>query len=43
MYEDALARVDLFSSFREKELKEVAKLCREGKYNPGSVLISQGE
>jgi CRP/FNR family transcriptional regulator, cyclic AMP receptor protein len=43
MYEDALARVDLFSSLREKELKEVAKSCREGKYSPGSVLISQGE
>ncbi len=43
MYEDSLARVDLFSSLPKKELKEVAKCCREGKYSPGSVLISQGE
>src|SRR3954467_10918546 len=43
MYEDALARVDLFSGLRYKELTEVAKCCRVGKYLPGSVLISQGE
>jgi CRP/FNR family transcriptional regulator, cyclic AMP receptor protein len=43
MYEDALARVDLFSGLRYKELTQVAKCCREGKYSPGSVLISQGE
>ena len=43
MYEDALARVDLFSGLRKKELKEVATCCREGQYSPGSVLISQGE
>ena len=43
MYEDALARVDLFSGLRKKELKEVATYCREGTYSPGSVLISQGE
>jgi CRP/FNR family transcriptional regulator len=43
MYEDALARVDLFSGLRKKDLKEVATSCREGNYKPGSVLISQGE
>jgi CRP/FNR family transcriptional regulator, cyclic AMP receptor protein len=43
MYEDALARVDLFSGLRYKDLTEVAKCCRVGKYLPGSVLISQGE
>jgi len=43
MYEDALARVDLFSVLRFKELTEVAKCCRVAKYSPGSVLISQGE
>jgi CRP/FNR family cyclic AMP-dependent transcriptional regulator len=43
MYEDALARIDLFSDLGKKELKEVASCCREGKYSPGSVLISQGE
>ncbi len=43
MYEDALARVDLFSVLRFKELTEVAKCCRVAKYSPGSVLITQGE
>jgi CRP/FNR family transcriptional regulator, cyclic AMP receptor protein len=43
MYEDALARVDLFSGLRYKELTEIAKSCRVAKYSPGSVLISQGE
>jgi CRP/FNR family cyclic AMP-dependent transcriptional regulator len=43
MYEDTLARVDLFSGLRKKELKEVASCCRENRYSPGSVLISQGE
>jgi CRP/FNR family transcriptional regulator len=43
MYEEALARVDLFSGLRKKELTEVAKCCREARYSPGSVLISQGE
>jgi CRP/FNR family transcriptional regulator, cyclic AMP receptor protein len=43
MYEDVLARVDLFSGLHKKELKEVAKCCREGNYSPGSALISQGE
>ena len=43
MYEDALARVDLFSRLRWKELTEVAKCCRVAKYSPASVLISQGE
>ena len=35
MHEDALARVDLFSSLRWKELTEVAKCCRVAKYSPG--------
>jgi CRP/FNR family cyclic AMP-dependent transcriptional regulator len=43
MYEDTLARVDLFSGLRKQELKEVATCFREGKHSPGSVLISQGE
>jgi CRP/FNR family transcriptional regulator, cyclic AMP receptor protein len=43
MYEDTLARVDLFSGLRKKELKELAAYCRDGKYSPGTVLISQGE
>jgi len=43
MYEDALARVDLFSGLRKKELKDLATYCGERKFSPGSVLISQGE
>ena len=43
MYEDALARVDLFSGLRKKELKDLSAYCREGEYSPGAVLISQGE
>ncbi len=43
MYEDALARVDLFSGLREKDLKDLATYCSESTYAPGSVLLSQGE
>jgi CRP/FNR family transcriptional regulator len=43
MYEDTLARVDLFSGLRKKELKDLAAECREGKFSPGSVLLTQGE
>src|SRR5712664_4671810 len=43
MYEDALARVDLFSGLRKKELKDLSAYCREGEYSPGAVLIPQGE
>ena len=43
MYEDTLARVDLFSGLRKKDLKDLATYCREGTYSPGSVLLSQGE
>ena len=43
MYEDDLARVDLFSGLRKKELKDLAKYCLERTVSPGSVLLSQGE
>ena len=43
MYEDALARVDLFSGLSRKDLKDLAAECREGKFSPGSVMLSQGE
>jgi len=43
MYEDALARVDLFSRLRFQELTQVAARCREVRYSPGAVLIAQGE
>src|SRR5260221_14503701 len=43
MYEDALARVELFSGLGKKELKDLAAHCSESTYRPGSVLLSQGE
>jgi CRP/FNR family cyclic AMP-dependent transcriptional regulator len=43
MYEEALARVDLFSGLRQKELKDLATYCGERTFSPGSVLLSQGE
>jgi CRP/FNR family transcriptional regulator, cyclic AMP receptor protein len=43
MYEEVLARVDLFSGLRKKELKDLAKYCGERTVSPGSVLLSQGE
>ena len=43
MYEDALARVDLFSGLDKKELQILAKSCRERKYSAGTVLLHQGD
>ena len=43
MYEDALARVDLFSGLPKKELKDLATYCGERTFSPGSVLLTQGE
>ena len=43
MYEDALARVDLFSGLRKKDLKDLATYCGERTFSPGSVMLSQGE
>ena len=43
MYEEALARVDLFSGLRKKELTDLAAYCGERTFSPGSVLLTQGE
>ncbi|HVB74736.1 MAG TPA: cyclic nucleotide-binding domain-containing protein [Ktedonobacteraceae bacterium] len=43
MYEDTLARVDLFSGLDKKELQALAKSCQERKYSAGSALIKQGD
>ena len=43
MYEEVLTRVDLFSGLPKKDLKDLATYCREGKFSPGSVMLSQGE
>jgi CRP/FNR family transcriptional regulator, cyclic AMP receptor protein len=42
MYEDALARVDLFAGLPKKELQDLATYCGERTFSPGSVLLSQG-
>ena len=43
MYEDVLARVDLFSGLRKKELQDLSTYCVESTYHPGSVMLSEGE
>ncbi len=43
MYEDALARVDIFSGLRKKDLKDLATYCRDRTFSPGSVMLTQGE
>ena len=43
MYEDALARVDIFSGLPKKDLKDLATYCGERTFSPGSVMLTQGE
>lgn len=43
MKEDALARVDLFSTLDKKELKALADGCQERSYEPGAVIVAQGD
>lgn len=43
MHEDALARVDLFSSLDRKDLQMLARSCQERMYSAGSPLIKQGD
>ncbi len=43
MNEDALARVDLFSTLDKKELQALAKSCQERSYTKGTVLLAQGD
>lgn len=43
MYEDTLARVELFSGLSKKDLKELATQCQEGTFRPGSLMLAQGE
>ncbi len=43
MYEDTLARVELFANLDKKELAILAKSCQERKYSAGTVLMSQGD
>lgn len=43
MYEETLARVDLFANLEKKELQTLAKACVQRKYSAGTTLISQGD
>ncbi len=43
MYEDILARVDLFSTLNKKELQALAKSCHERSYAAGTTLFSQDD
>jgi len=43
MYEDVLAKVDLFSGLNKKELQALARICQERKYKAGTTLVSQGD
>ncbi|HLL79448.1 MAG TPA: cyclic nucleotide-binding domain-containing protein [Ktedonobacteraceae bacterium] len=43
MYEDALGRVELFSSLDKKELQALAKACQERTYKAGTTIIKQGD
>jgi len=43
MYEDVLAKVELFSGLNKKELQALARICQERKYKAGTTLVSQGD
>ena len=43
MYEDTLARVDLFRGLDKKDLRLLAASCQERKYPAGSTLMKQGD
>jgi CRP/FNR family transcriptional regulator, cyclic AMP receptor protein len=43
MYEDILARVDLFSGLDKKDLQLLTSSCQERKYKAGATLMKQGD
>jgi CRP/FNR family transcriptional regulator, cyclic AMP receptor protein len=43
MYEDILARVDLFRDLTKEELGEIGNSCRERTYSAGTPLVKQGD
>ncbi len=43
MYEDTLARIDLFAGLDERDLQLLASECREREYSAGSTLFRQGD
>jgi CRP/FNR family transcriptional regulator, cyclic AMP receptor protein len=42
-YEDTLAHVPLLAHLNKEELQALAKSCREGQFNAGTTLTSQGD
>jgi len=43
MYEDTLARVDLFSDLTKNELEVIGNSCQQRTYSAGTTLIKQGD
>jgi CRP/FNR family transcriptional regulator, cyclic AMP receptor protein len=43
MNEEALSRVDLFSTLATKDLTTLVKSCQDRSYSAGSTIISQGD
>src|SRR5947209_9614342 len=43
MYEDTLAKVDLFSSLDKRDLQTLGNSCQERKYSAGTTIFSQGD
>ncbi len=43
MYEDVLAKVDLFSDLDKKDIRALARACQERKYPAGTTIVSQGD
>jgi CRP/FNR family cyclic AMP-dependent transcriptional regulator len=43
MNEEALSRVDLFSTLDKKDLTTLVKSCQDRSYSAGSTIISQGD
>ena len=43
MYEDILARVDLFSDLTRKELGEIGRSCQQRNYPADTILVKQGD
>ena len=43
MYEDILARVDLFRDLTKKELEVIGNSCQQRTYSAGTPLVKQGD
>ncbi len=43
MYEDTLARIDLFAGLDERDLQLLASVYRQREYSAGSTLFRQGD